>query len=513
MSILLRDPVAWYRAQYAKELQLYPDQLEFALNCEKLTEACLKNQIEPVQMVYMSSRQAGKNETSARLEARLMHKYANDKVPRNMIKTAPTHKPQLLVSQERLEVCHEHLPLKWRYRKKEGYKYFINRASCTFLSAEPSAKRHGETVSLLLECDEAQDIQPSIYLKDFEPMTNVWGVPVVFYGTAWDNDNLLERMRRGAREQQEYLSRKLGTNIKLLWETTWDIRAEHNPRYGAAVEQKIRRLGETHPIILTQYMLKPIDSMGKFFDDQDMRALVGGHHRFDGPRLDGMKRLYIAGVDLCSSVEQDVEVLLDDDARESRDSTVAVIGELSWNRAGLPLVRVVDMLHLPNMTPLGTEQRLKSFIWGKYQCIHCCVDASGVGNGVAKALEADRPNNVTSVVSTSGEVSEMGFELIGAVKTGRMTFFRDDNSREWREFYLQCSELKREMLASGKMRWYAPRAKLPLGEDGVLVNVHDDIPKALGYLVRCADKCSHLYQRYEKEWMEGNIPEMEFGTW
>lgn len=493
--------------QYA--YPLYPDQLEFVQGVLRLVDDCLNNRIEPVEIVYMSSRQAGKNETSARLEAHLLHLYRNDPLERYIIKSAPTYKPQLINSMNRLMAAIKAMKFWLKPRKQEGFKYWIGNACCTFLTAEPSGNRVGETASLCLECDEAQDVQPEIWRRDFEPMGNVHGVPSVFYGTAWDNDNLLETTRRHLREYQVWLSKKMGYPIKLLWETTWDIRAQHNPRYGASVQKKIDRLGDTHPIVLTQYCLKPIDSLGKFFDENDRRALIGGHQRMDGPRSE--QRFYIAGVDLCGCVEADPALVVNDDSTEQRDSTVVVIGELSWRRDGCPVVRVVDMMHLTAMTPLSTERRIQNFIWEKWGCIHACVDASGVGDAVAKALEADRPNNVTAIKSSSVSVSEMGFELLGAVKTGRLTFFRSDGSEDWKQFELQVKELRREMLPSGKMRWYGPKAKMPFGPDGALVSVHDDIPKALGYLVRCADECKHLYMRYQKDFMETEVPQLQFG--
>ena len=53
---------------------------------------------------------------------------------------------------------------------RDGHIITLGRASIAFFSAEPGANVVGATASLLLECDEAQDVHPDKWEKEFRPM-------------------------------------------------------------------------------------------------------------------------------------------------------------------------------------------------------------------------------------------------------------------------------------------------------------------------------------------------------
>jgi hypothetical protein len=64
-----------------------------------------------------------------------------------------------------------------------------------FFSADPESNVVGATASLLLEIDEAQDVSPDTFDKDFRPMAATTNATTVMYGTAWSDDTLLARQR------------------------------------------------------------------------------------------------------------------------------------------------------------------------------------------------------------------------------------------------------------------------------------------------------------------------------
>ena len=72
-----------------------------------------------------------------------------------------------------------------RARRRDGHVVDLGRASIAFYSAEPGAHVVGGTASLLLECDEAQDVLPDKWEKDFRPMGATADVVGVLYGTPW----------------------------------------------------------------------------------------------------------------------------------------------------------------------------------------------------------------------------------------------------------------------------------------------------------------------------------------
>jgi hypothetical protein len=83
------------------------------------------------------------------------------------------------------------------------------------------------------------------------------GATTVLYGTAWDDRTLLERTKQTNLE----LERRDG--IRRHFQYAWQEIAAHNPAYGRFVEGERRRLGENHPLFLTQYCLQPISGGGR----------------------------------------------------------------------------------------------------------------------------------------------------------------------------------------------------------------------------------------------------------
>ena len=107
-------------------------------------------------IVVEQPRQSGKNETSAQVETAIL--AINGQRGGNIVKTAPTWKPQIVNSKERFEarasLVKQKLPF-LDFKPAQGYKYKCGRAGISFLSADPNASVVGDTASLLLEVDEA----------------------------------------------------------------------------------------------------------------------------------------------------------------------------------------------------------------------------------------------------------------------------------------------------------------------------------------------------------------------
>jgi hypothetical protein len=215
------------------------------------------------------ARQGGKNELSAQLELLLLTFHIAE--PKNLVKCSPTFKPQTVISMIRLKDRLNDAGFSGIWAAELGYIIRLGSARAIFLSADESANVVGNTAHLLLEIDESQDVSREKYTKEFKPMGAATNVTTVHYGTTWDDSTLLEEVKQTNLE----LERKDG--IKRHFRYDWEEIAKYNLDYLAYVEAERERLGENHPLFLTQYRLLPIHGGGGFFSRQQLAQLQGEH--------------------------------------------------------------------------------------------------------------------------------------------------------------------------------------------------------------------------------------------
>ena len=486
---LARDPKLWYQHVYSTPS--YPWQAEISIAIEHYVTDARAGRLERgEELCVICARQSGKNETSARTEARLLMKYRQEGGA--CIKCAPTWTPQLNISKDRLKDVTQGPLFRGEKQSLDAFQWEEGRtarcgnAKLTLVSAEPSAQKVGHTASILLEADEAQDIDSAIYHRDFRPMCATRNAPTVLYGTVWDLDTLLEAKRHQARERQKHTKRQL------LWEIDWTRVAECNDDYRKYVQGEIALLGEDHPIIQTQFRLIALESAGRLLSKADLARMRSQRPRRHEPHPDG---IYVAGIDLCGSDEQDLKEALANvgaDVNIKRDSTAVTICALTyrWEHAAqrrVPVLHVVDHLLMAGTHPLDAVDHVYRHVFEHWGCVYAVVDAQGVGDNAAAILHARRPNQVTPLKSTVSEVSRLGYNLLGAVKTNRLSVYQCDGSNESREFWFQAQECRRELRPNGQMRFMAPPTKAPHWT-GVKADVHDDLVKSLSYAIEAAER-------------------------
>ncbi len=239
------------------------------------------------------ARQGGKNELSAQIEVVLLTLHVAK--GGSAIKASPTFKPQTLISLERLKQRLNDCGFSGLYRLEMGYIIRLGVARQVFLSAEESASVVGHTADILLEIDESQDVSREKYTKEFRPMGSATNVTTVHYGTPWDEFTLLEEVKQANLE----LERQDG--IRRHFRYDWQEVAKYNPDYLHYVESERQRLGENHPLFLTQYALLPIQGGGRLLSVSQRAQLQGEHPRQHHPQGRG---IYVAGIDLAGEAEQ-----------------------------------------------------------------------------------------------------------------------------------------------------------------------------------------------------------------
>jgi hypothetical protein len=411
----------------------------------------------------MMSRQAGKNELSAQMEAYLLNLF--QRRGGQIVKASPTFKPQTVNSIMRL--C-DRLENPWnarRYRTRAGYIVQLGRARALFFSAGPQSNVVGATADILLEADEAQDIRPGKWAKDFLPMGASTNVTRVLWGTAWTRETLLAATIRHLRQQEA----RDGTRRVFVYDAE-QVAAEV-PAYAAYVKGEVERLGRNHPLIRSQYYLEEIDAEGGMFPKARRALMRGGHPRRFEPEPGKRYAMLIdvAGEDEAPGDPLQRSML----GNPRRDATALTVVELDHAPGRSPIYRVVNRrLWLGTKhTALHDKVLAQARHWNATWLV---VDATGIGTGLACFLERSLGERVIPVVFSPKVKSDLGWDFIALVETGRYHDYQDDQQPETRQFWYEVQACQYEvrdgpgMLLSWGV-WEQP------GYDGLIARGHDDL--------------------------------------
>ena len=439
------------------------------------------------------ARQGGKNEISSQLELLLLTLSIEES--RNLIKCSPTFKPQTIISMIRLKEQLNAIGYTGIWTSEMGYIIRLGEARAIFLSAEESSNVVGNTAHLLLEVDEAQDVAIDKYTKEFKPMGSTTNVTNVLYGTTWDDSTLLEKMKQNNLE----LERKDG--IKRHFRYDWEEVAKYNPDYLAYVESERARLGENHPLFLTQYRLLPVRGGGGFLTGGQKAQLQGEHSRLSHPperivigspdnpsspypktescklKTDNLK-IYVAGIDLAGESETGEDDFLKS-IKPKQDSTVMTIGEVANSeiasegekilaKTKLKTIKIVEHYHWTGQKHPELYTTFIDLIKNVWHCRSVVVDATGIGQPVASFLKEALGSRIIPFVFTATSKTEIGFNLLAAINSGGLKMYTADNSAEYKEFWFQMERAKSHYRASQTMNFYVDPAE---GHDDYLMSL------------------------------------------
>jgi hypothetical protein len=447
---LLSDPLVF--AQHAGQLKLRSYQQCVA---RAVIDSVVKRR--GLTIVVMFPRQSGKNELQAQIEAYLLMLYSED--GGELVKVSPTWKTQAQNAMRRLErVLEKNLLTRGRWEKSSGYLYRIGRAQMAFFSGAPEANIVGATASLLLEVDEAQDVSIEKYDRAIAPMAASTNATRVLWGTAWTGDTLLARELKAAREAEQR------DNFQRVFTISAGDVAAEVPEYGKHVAEQVARLGRQHPLVRTQYFNEELASADGLFN-QARLALMQGEHAEQFTPLPG--RLYaltldVGGADLDQAI--DTRAHIGAPLRENdHDSSVALIFEVDPVGTADPLIRAPAYRLVSGKIWEGLPQtqlygELKGLIehWGPRQVV---VDATGLGAGLASFLLKTFPGRVTPFTFTAASKSQLGWDFLSSVETGRFKLFRSGESHPLLARLMRELAECRYDVGSGPsqaLRWGAP---------------------------------------------------------
>lgn len=458
----LCDP-EYHRAVFCGQ-PLYPPQIEAI----ELVERHMRERSGKV-ITIRSSRQTMKNECSATIHARALALYRS--IGGTIIRSAPTHKPQIVNSKLRLERMIKLDPLiRGRVRKREGYIFECGDAQVQFLSAQDKANVEGATASLLLDIDEAHKVDKGKYEEAFGPMAAWQSVPTVMWGVAADKEDLLYEYRQYNEEREP------GLNLQYPCELWCELR----PEYAKHCEERKKKLGENHPVWLTQYRLIDIEAIAGFLKAQQIELIrTSDHERVEKPKDD---RRYVAVIDLAGEEEEGEVVTGKPDAK--RDATICWIVDINYDDVvyDLPRFRVVQGYYWVGKEfqsgPIGGkgQQELLLDVLNLWKPRRTVVDARGIGAQIASYL-SKRYHGVEKYEATADSVSDDCYGFLSLVNNARIGLWRDDGSELYKECVRQMKQTKYEIFQHDKMRLVKPQG-----------GGHIDMVKALTYLTHCVKR-------------------------
>ena len=413
------------------------------------------------------ARQGGKNELSARAELALL--LVRHAAGGTIVKCAPTLVPQARISLARLRDRAQEAGLGAAVVASAD-ELRCGRARARFLSADPAANVVGHTADLLLEVDEAQDVDAETFDRAFRPMAASTNAPVVFYGTPWGARSLLERAKADHRAAER------AGGPPRHYRCDWEQVAAHVPPYRAYVEAERARLGERHPLFRTQYLLEVLHEADRLLDASALAQLAGDHDRQSAPRPGDR---HVAGLDLGGP-----NLAPPGADRRDRDWTVLTIARVVARSDGAPLLEVVEHHAWQGEATEDLVARLADLLRGVWRVRHLAVDATGLGAPITDLLAARLGRNVVEPVMFSAErKSRLGFALLAAVHSGRLRIYRMDGSRDWGTCRAQLEHARAAYAEGQRLQFDVDPAD---GHDDYLMSLalavwaarHDDGPRA-----------------------------------
>ena len=259
--------------------------------------------------------------------------------------------------------------------------------------------------------------------------------------------------------------------------------AGYNPDYQAYVAAERERLGENHPLFLTQYCLLPVRGGGGFLSLQQRTQLSGEHTREHSP---DRGRVYVAGIDLAGEAEEGENAMLRS-ARPRQDSTVVTIGELEFPPSGdiqkQPTIRVVEHYWWTGRKHSELYAQLVDVLKSVWRCRRVVVDATGIGQPVSSFLRQALGPRVVPFTFTAQSKSRLGFDLLAAVNSGRLKMYSGDGSPEHQEFWQEMECAKSHYRPNQTMSFYVDPAR---GHDDFLMSLALLVEAANGYVPRGA---------------------------
>jgi hypothetical protein len=250
------------------------------------------------------------------------------------------------------------------------------------------------------------------------------------------------------------------------------------PAYGKFVAEQVARLGRGHPLVKTQYFSEEIDAEGGMFPPERLRLMAGSHA---AQVLPVQGEIYAITIDVAGEDEsaqdgsEPENIGLKNPARDATALTVHQVSIDEFTRQ--PQYKVVAREEWTGYKQTRIYSLLKSYIEA-WDPRYVCIDATGVGAGLASFLEkiygsADdksSPGKIVQFVFTQKSKSDLGWDFLAVVETGRYKDYAPQDPTFW-----QQAKACQAMVLDGPgkiMRWGVPDGTR---DDATGELIHDDL--------------------------------------
>jgi hypothetical protein len=238
------------------------------------------------------------------------------------------------------------------------------------------------------------------------------------------------------------------------------------PAYGDFVDDQVRRLGRTHPMVKTQYFSEEIDAEGGLFPPERCAMMKGTH----APKLAPEEgKLYAMTLDLAGEDEAiiaDPEDLGEKDlSNPKRDSTALTVFEVDLASIDDPLInkptnRVVfrkEWIGVKHSTLYGEIKAIAEL----FEIRFLVVDSTGVGAGMTSFLAASLGEKVIPFEFNLTTKSGLLWDFLGIIDGGRFKYlpnFGEIGENKGGAFWEQVDFCQFEILPGPQKRvkWGVP---------------------------------------------------------
>jgi pimeloyl-ACP methyl ester carboxylesterase len=149
---------------------------------------------------------------------------------------------------------------------------------------------------------------------------------------------------------------------------------------------------------------------------------------------------------------------------------------VSRNEAGQPVAQIAEHVWWTGRDQVWQYENLLR-LWQTWSFARVCVDASGIGAGIAAFLANRYPERTEEFVFTAPSKSRLAYGMLAMVNTGRLSIYREDGSAEWRECWKEIAACRYWLRTGEQMGWGVPE------REG-----HDDFVASLALCCQAAEE-------------------------